>query len=258
VHSPYILALAKRQLADYDRHRPGSIFESGGVSLSIAQAYELQLAVAKLREKRGEAIVGYKIGCVSQAIRRQLGLDRPVFGHVFATEIYLTGAVLDSALFEGLSIEGELAARVGEHISDIASIFPVIELHNYIVRSPQLTAQELIANNAFHAGVVLPEQEHPIHDLTKALGVPISVFRNQELLGNGPAVSSLEEILDNLRELTAHLAAFDARLKMRHLILTGSRLPLYRVAAGDRIEVRWGRLGEVSTSTEGPSRTHRY
>lgn len=69
--------LAHRQLADYDARSPGSMFAEGDSSLSVEEAYRLQIEVARLRQERGEAITGYKIGCVSRTIQRQLGIDHP-------------------------------------------------------------------------------------------------------------------------------------------------------------------------------------
>jgi 2-keto-4-pentenoate hydratase len=59
---------ASRQLADYDAHNPGSMFAEG-VVLNVVQGYELQSAVAQLRQRRGERIIGYKVGCTSPTIR---------------------------------------------------------------------------------------------------------------------------------------------------------------------------------------------
>jgi hypothetical protein len=50
--------LARRQLADYDAHAPGSIFADTAFSLSIAEAYAVQMA--RLRASCGERVVGYK------------------------------------------------------------------------------------------------------------------------------------------------------------------------------------------------------
>src|SRR2546425_1470957 len=109
--------LAKRQLEDYDRHRPGLLFADDAFSLTVEQAYELQIQVAALRRRRGESVAGYKVGCVSESVRRQLGLSHPVFGHIFASELHASGCVLDAARYEGLAIEGEFAARIAGDLS---------------------------------------------------------------------------------------------------------------------------------------------
>ena len=44
---------AARQLADYDARQPGTMFAEG-VVLDVAEAYELQAAIAELRSRRGE------------------------------------------------------------------------------------------------------------------------------------------------------------------------------------------------------------
>ncbi len=194
---PDILALAKQHLADYDAHHPGLLFARGASFLSVRQAYALQLEVAQLRRARGELLAGFKVGCVSEAIRRQFGLDRAVFGHVWASEIHPDGVVLDSSHFEGLAIEGEFAFRVAEDIPSaeavrddpvrfLASTEVVIELHNYVFRAQPPTAQELVANNALHAGVVLSAVPPSELGPDFLLDQEISIFRNGELQGAKP------------------------------------------------------------------------
>ena len=73
---------ASRQLADYDAHPPGTLFAEGLV-LNVAEGYELQSAVAELRQRRGERIIGYKVGCTSPKIRAQLGIDHCVTGRLY-------------------------------------------------------------------------------------------------------------------------------------------------------------------------------
>src|SRR5437870_2219754 len=106
--------LARRQLADYDRHQPGTLFAQRAPRMTIAQAYEIQAEVAWLRQERGEQIAGYKIGCVSPAIQAQLGIAEPVFGYVYATELHSSGALLDPDRYDCLAVEGEVAVRLGD------------------------------------------------------------------------------------------------------------------------------------------------
>ena len=175
--------LAKRQLSDYDRHQPGGLFAGYSNPMTVDDAYALQMAVARLRVQRGEPVAGYKVGCISPVMQAQLGLDRPVFGLVFGTEIQSSGVVLYPDDFDGLAIEGEFAVRIARDIPDanwlrshpdeaISSGFAVIELHNYVFRNTPHNAQELIGNNAIHAGVVLPPSELPLGHPPEPLAVP--------------------------------------------------------------------------------------
>lgn len=240
--------LAERQLSDYDRHQPGSLFTDQADLVTSEEAYALQMAVADLRVQRGEPIAGYKAGCLSPAVQSQLGLSSPVFGHIFGTELHKSGAVLRPQAFDGLAIEGEFAIRLTCDIPDadwlhaharslIASWFVVIELHNYVLRGPAPHAQQLIANNALHAGVVLPQHEPARTDPGELAEATVRVSRNGNTMGVAAANSLPRGPLGSLVQLVAHLDTWGRRLRRGDLVLTGSPLPLYRVAEGDRIEV---------------------
>jgi 2-keto-4-pentenoate hydratase len=239
-----LAALALRQLEDYDRREPGTVFADESFALTVGQAYALQIRVAALRQRRGETVAGYKIGCVSEAVHRQLGLAHPVFGHIFSGELHPAGAVLDGSRYAGLAVEGELAVRLGSAPPQIAAVFPVIELHHYTLRSANQAAQELIANNAIHAGAVMPAEE-PAGDLEGIRNEPLTVWINGQPRGTSPGRQRAKEIFSRLRALEEHLRSFGIRLEPGQIVLTGSPLPLYRVQAGDCIEVWCGCLPVV-------------
>jgi len=261
-----IAGISRRQLADYDAHLPGSIFEDPSFRLTVDQAYAVQIRIAALRVARGEAIGGYKIGCVSEPVQRQLNVSQPVFGHLFTTEFHRSGAELDPMAFECLAIEGELAVRVAHDISDdtdaaqflaeplrlLESAFAVIELHNNVFRAATRTAQELIANNAFHAGMILPPVELPLSVVPKSLSETISVFRNGECLGTAPGGSIPGGPLASVVSIVRHVLSLGGRVTKGQLLLTGSPLPLYPVKPGDHILVRDGSSGEVSVRISEP------
>ena len=63
---------AQKILEDYDTKNPGTIFKDK-IKISNADALLLQSTVSKLREKRGEEIIGYKIGCVLKETQKKMG-----------------------------------------------------------------------------------------------------------------------------------------------------------------------------------------
>jgi 2-keto-4-pentenoate hydratase len=255
--------LAHRQLNDYDHHHPGSLFAGNSIPMTLDDAYALQFAVARLREQRGEPVAGYKVGCISPVMQAQLALDRPVFGFVFATEIRNSGVTLNPADFDGLAVEGEFAVRIATDIPDanwlrshpheaISTAFAVIELHNYVFRNTPHNAQELIGNNAIHAGAVVPPSELPLSHLSDLLNAEIQVSRNGVLLGSAHASTLPEGPLGSVVRLAEHLAKFGRILQRGQIVLTGSPLPLYRVAGGERIEVSSNQLGTVAAAISTP------
>ena len=151
-----VRGLAARQLADYRAGTPGSFFgEEDRPRLTLDDAYAVQAEVARLRVAEGESVAGHKVGATGPGTRRQFGMDGPVRGFLYDTELRPSGSTLSHASYANLAIEGELAVRLGDD-AEISRVFPVIELHNYVFRSETPTLQELIANSGLHAGVVLP------------------------------------------------------------------------------------------------------
>ena len=255
--TPDLDQLARRQLADYDAARPGLLFAEPEFDLTVPEAYELQSKVANLRQLRGESVAGYKVGCVSPAVQGQLGLHQPLIGHIFDTEVYRSDVSLDHNRFHQLAIEGEFAFRMAEDVPDagwlaanaeqaIEAAFAVIELHNFCCRAPAgKRAQELIANNGMHAGVVLPEEEGRFHSADGLLDEKISVLRDGMVLGAATGRALPAGPLASLIFLVEQLRKIGKSLCRGQIVLAGSPLPLYRAEPGDRFEVNCERLARV-------------
>ena len=103
--------LAVRMLGDYDARTPGQLIGEL-IDLTTGQAYALQTEIARLREERGEKVIGYKVGCTSRTIQDQLGIKEPIFGRLFDPECHRSGVHLPYKRYANLAIEGELAIRL--------------------------------------------------------------------------------------------------------------------------------------------------
>ncbi len=241
-------ALAARQLADYRAGTPGTFFaDPERRDLSLDEAYRVQAEVAALRAP-AERVVGYKVGCTGPGTRAQFGLDGPIRGLLYDTELHASGSEISSSAYAELAIEGELAVRLGDE-GRIAEVFPVIELHNYVFRGQPPTLQELVANNGIHAGVVLPppsagtpwREDEP---LTGRLTVRIDGTCVEE----GPMDGVPGGPAGSLRWLAAHLADHGLSLRPGQLVLTGTPLGLIRVRPGASIKVSAEHLGAVEVT----------
>lgn len=245
--------LARRMLADYDARTPGQVFVEP-LDLTTAQAYAVQAEVARLREARGEKVIGYKVGCTSPAVQQQLGIGEPIFARIFDTGCLPCGAQLSYRHYANLAVEGELAVRLGRALSAtsagvdecraaIASAFPVIELHHYVLRSPPPALAELIAGGGMHAGFVLAEEGPEVGlPLLESLSVWIDDRRRDRVAGAdvmGLAVRSVCWLADRLAEK-------GLTLTRGQVVLTGSLLPLYTLRPGSRVVAEAAPLGRSS------------
>jgi 2-keto-4-pentenoate hydratase len=251
--------LARRMLADYDARTPGE--RSGGpIDLTTVQAYALQAEVARLRERRGERVIGYKVGCTSHTIREQLGATEPIFGRLFDTGCHPSGVRLPAARYANPAIEGELAIRLSrdlprdplsdeEYAGAIASVFPVIEWHHFVLPQAGPPLAALIASGGMHAGLVLAVQETTCSGRVPAVE-ELDVTINDRLVGSTREPWTMGGPAATLRWLTARLAECGLQLRRRQVVLTGSALPLFPVKPGDRVIAGARPLGTSSVEID--------
>lgn len=244
----FVRLLASRQLTDYRSGNPGTFFaDPERPQLSLDEAYRVQDEVAALRAP-AERVVGFKVGCTGPGTRAQFGLDGPIRGLLYESELHTSGSELSHQAYDGLAIEGELAVRLGDE-GQIAQVFPVIELHNYVFLGKLPTLHELVANNGINAGVVLPltAAELPWPG-DEALTGRLSVQINGICIDQGPMGGVPGGPAGSLRWLAGHLNDYGLRLSPGQLILTGTPLGLIRVQPGDHVQVTAEGFGDVEAT----------
>ena len=257
-----IITLAERMLEDYDSHNPGTVFAEG-LRLSITDAYRLQAQVAKLRERRGEQLLGYKIGCVCSENQQRNELSHPVYGRLWSTEQYSNDVNLATGSFANIAIEGEFAVTLGDDVelghasiravaAAVDQVFTVIELHNLVRRSDE-RGPELIANNAIHAGVVRSAGVRPPQTSARTA---LSVECDGRNAGHWSNRRWPDDLLQEVPWLVAELAKEGVHLERGQMILTGAWGPPLPLAGREdteredteRVEVFSTLFGSVAAS----------
>ncbi len=247
--------LAQRMLEDYDSANPGMLF-SEGLTMNVNEAWQLQIAVANLRIKRGEKPVGYKIGCVDKGNQKMIGMNHPAWGRLWDTEQYADSAQLQKSNYDNPAMEAEFGIVLGSDIDPdktefediidaIASVHPVIEIHNFIFRGGYPKGPELLANNAIHSGVVLGNSVSNPKD---------KISTDLELIYDGEVVDSWKDkrwpndMLSAIRWLIDQQAKNRIKLKKGELILTGAFGPPIPLEDKKLVECKSSTLGSVSAT----------
>ena len=156
---------AHKMLSDYDAKTPGKIFKDK-IRISNEDARRLQAAVTDLRQRRGEEVIGYKIGCVAKETQDKMGFTKPAWGRLWRSELHSDGVLLKKVNYANPAMEAEFGIILNRDIepelvsfdyilNSIGTIHPLIEIHNLIFHGNSPFGAELLANNAIHAGVVL-------------------------------------------------------------------------------------------------------
>ncbi|MBA4739820.1 MAG: fumarylacetoacetate hydrolase family protein [Burkholderiales bacterium] len=247
--------LAQRMLDDYDSKNPGMLFAEG-LRMNVDEAWQLQTAVASLRIKRGEKPVGYKIGCVDEGNQKMIGINHPAWGRLWDTERHTDGAQLQKSDYDNPSMEAEFGIVLGSDIDPakaefediidaIASVHPVIEIHNFVFRGEHPKGPELLANNAIHSGVVLGNS---VIDCKDRMSTDLELVYDGEVVDAWKDKRWPHDMLSALGWLIDQQAKKGIKLKKGELILTGAFGPPIPIQDKKLVECKSSALGSVSAT----------
>ena len=246
---------AKIILEDYDANRPNSVFSKNN-SINLDQAYAIQSEVCRLRRSRGEKIIGYKVGCVSEVTRKQMGVDHSVAGRLYENEVHQTNCHLSLNQFCNLGIEGELAIELSKTPVEedffenqiprcVKRVFPVIELHNITFSGVKSTVQELVATNAIHAGFV---ESIGSSSISEEKIPSMKIHFDNQLIEDHIGMTFISIINSSLKWLINVLVKRGEELEKGQIILTGTIPRLIPVENPCHIKVDAFPFGSVETT----------
>ena len=155
--------------AFYEKSWSGE-FEPPVSEISIAEAYTVQDLIAERRVQRGEEVVGYKVGCTSEAIRSQFGLSKSISGRLFNPHVHREEEEINWKNYVNCAIEPEMVFTIGadlfgtnlphdQLIDSIECVRAGIELHNFHFWFTPPTSQELICSGGIHAGLIVGDKK---------------------------------------------------------------------------------------------------
>jgi 2-oxo-3-hexenedioate decarboxylase len=241
--------LERRELAPLTREVP---------QLSLPDAYAIQEAGIRLRLSRGERVVGLKMGLTSEAKRRQMNLDSPVYGVLTDRMQVAADGVISLAQGIHPKIEPEIAFRTSrelrgkvtrdEVLDACASVFVAMEILDSRYRDfKYFSLPDVVADNSSSSLFVVGTQEHPPRamDLTRlemkmaVNGEVVQAARSDAISGD-PVVSIIQ-----LCELLAQRGHV---LPAGSLVLAGAATAAHMLKPGDRVQLTVEGLGTVAVS----------
>ena len=242
--------IANKILQDYDLKNPGTIFKEKKI-ISNEEALLIQSNVARLRQKRGEEIIGYKIGCVSKDTQKKMGFTQPASGYLWKNELHNSGVILNKKDYTNPAMEAEFGVILNRDIKpDLASfdyilqsiegVYPLIEIHNLVFYGSEPYGAELLANNAIHAGIIIgPETKI----LSEKVETDLKLIYDNEIIDTWTNKIWPNDMLSEIERLIEELAKNNNFLKKGNLILTG--------AYGFPVPINEKKLIQVTSSAFG-------
>jgi len=241
-------------LADYDAVNPGSVFAEG-LRLELSEAWRVQTAVTRLREARGEKVIGYKVGCVSAVNQKMMGLPHPVWGRLWESELHDDGAALRKADYANIAIEAEFGITLSRDIApgmsmsdlaeSVAAVYPLLELHNLAMRGGSPHGHELVANNCIVCGVV---RGAPKTQLESTRETDLKLIYDARVVDEWAGLNWPGDILGAVNWLAGSLAEHGLGLKADDLVLTSAWGPPIPVGEHTQVAVTSSSFGSASAT----------
>lgn len=222
----------------------------------VDAAYAVQQRNTERWIAQGRRLVGRKIGLTSKAVQKQLGVDQPDFGMLFADMCVADGETIDIARILQPKIEAEIALvierplthakhTVADIINATAYALPALEIVGSRVAGWDIRLTDTIADNASSGLFVLGSRPVKLAEfdivncgmLTERRGDQVSIGAGAACLGN-PLHAAVW--------LADVMARVGNPLQPGDIIMTGALGPMVAVNASDAFEAQIEGLGRVS------------
>ncbi len=257
--SPTDIANAANALTDAVLKRvPISPLRLQYPAIDVDDAYAIQRELTARGLRNGRRVVGRKIGLTSLAVQRQLGVNTPDFGVLFADMGYGDGDTIDMSALLQPKIEAEVAmvlarplprpdTSVAEVISAIAYVLPALEIVDSRIAGWDIQIADTVADNASSAYFVLGGSPKLLADIDLRL-CKMSLSRGEEVISQGDGRACLGNPINAVVWLARMLARLGTPLQAGDVVLSGALGPMVAVQSGDNFEAIIEGLGSVSVS----------
>jgi 2-keto-4-pentenoate hydratase len=225
---------------------------------NVAAAYAVQKVNTQYWLKMGRRLIGRKIGLTSKSVQKQLGVDQPDFGMLYADMALCDGEEVPLSRLMQPKVEAEVALvldrdikqkdlSMTELISSVAYAVPAIEIVGSRIENWNIKIQDTIADNASSGLFVLGNDPKKLDGLDLRM-CGMVMERRGEQISLGAGVACLGNPLNAALWLARTMVAAGAPLEAGDVLMTGALGPMSTVAPGDVIEVRIHGLGSVRTA----------
>ncbi|OMP68432.1 2-keto-4-pentenoate hydratase [Domibacillus epiphyticus] len=227
--------------------------------LSVDEAYAIQEELVNIRLGQGYRMVGSKMGLTSHAKKKQMNIDKPIYGYIFDYMVTDANVLHVNELIHP-KVEAEIAFILSRDLEgpDVTTedvlasteyVVPALEVIDSRFQNFQFTSPDVIADNASSSrvffGSVMRKPDEMELDL---VGVTLSI--NGELRDLGASAAVLGHPANSVAMLANMLSRQGKKLKAGQIILTGGITGAQLLSLGDIVSAKWDGLGTVEFKVE--------
>jgi 2-keto-4-pentenoate hydratase len=227
----------------------------------LVVAYDVQQrTVARMIDQLGWRPTGRKIGLTAPAVQRQLGVDQPDYGTLFAQLTYADNEPVPADALLQPRIEAEVALvlatdllverpTITDLIGATAYAVPALEIVDSRIADWDVRIVDTIADNASHGAVVLGTIPVPLSAVDlRAVTMTMSIGADEVSTGTG--ADCLGNPLIAATWLAHTMVERGTPLRAGDVVLTGALGPMAPVVPGAPVVAQIHGLGSVRTVIE--------
>jgi 2-keto-4-pentenoate hydratase len=222
---------------------------------NIDQAYAVQEINTVASLEAGCRLVGRKIGLTSKSVQKQLGVDQPDFGMLFAHMQVSDGEEISCSKLIQPKVEGEIAfilARdlideqltMSDFVRSIGYAVAAIEVVDSRIKNWDIKIVDTIADNASSGLFVLGNAVRSVESMDFRL-CGMVLERRGEQISLGVGAACLGNPLNAGLWLARKMVQLRRPLLAGDIIMSGALGPMVAVLPGDIIECSIANLGSV-------------
>jgi len=226
-------------------------------SIALDDAYAIQLENVRRVVSMGHAISGKKIGLTSEGIQKQLGVNEPDYGHLFATMDCADGKVKTYELIQP-KIEGELAFILKADLSggnvtvqDVRDATDYVQAAFEIVDSRidnwRIRLEDTVADNASSGRYILGGKKLNIDEVDLPT-ISMKLYKNGKPVAEGRGSAVLGDPCIAVAWLANRLWGYGVTLKKGEVILSGAFSVAPEAKKGDTFEAEFSSFGEIKAT----------
>jgi len=224
--------------------------------LDVDAAYAIQQQNTAHWQAEGRRLVGSKIGLTSRAVQKQLGVDRPDFGVLFADMLVAEDELVAAGRVLQPKIEAEVAflldrdidveaPTIADVIRTIAYAMPALEIVGSRIANWDIGIVDTVADNASSGLFVLGGPVRRLDGLDLR-AMQMQMTRRNEIVSQGTGAACLGNPLNALAWLAGELSRRQRPLRAGEIVLSGALGAMVTVNPGDTFEATIAGLGSVS------------
>lgn len=246
---------AKQLLQAEQTKKPIAPFTETEPTITVDDAYRIQLAQIEAKKAQGARVAGLKIGLTSKAMQDMLGVYTPDYGFILNTMVHDEATPISVNAYIQPKAEFELAfyfkktlqgtVTLQDVIDAVDYVVPAIEIIDSRIEDWRIRFEDTVADNGSSAGAILGSTKTKLADVVDITAVPMKAYKNGVFFDEATSAAVLGNPLEAVVWLANAVREYGITIQAGTFVLSGAVSKAVPFEAGDVFEADFGPLGNV-------------